>query len=131
MERMPELYQVPDFDKVYKVSEILMKASLDEAKRSRLMENPRLVLDELSPSMSASMPVGVDVKVHQNTPDTFHLVFPPDPNQALADEDLMAVAGGKSASTAGSAGSASTASSAPVCLGTASTTSTAGSAGSA
>ena len=132
MERIPEpyqmaAYQMADFDKVYKVTEILMKVSLDEAKRDRLMENPRLVLGELSAPMLESM----DVKVHQNTPDTFHLVFPPDPNQTLADEDLMAVAGGKTASTAGTGGSAATASSAPVCLGCASSASSAGSVGSA
>ena len=73
----------------------------------------------------------MDVKVHQNTPDTFHLVSPPDPNQTLADEDLMAVAGGKTASTVGSAGSASTASTLTICWGSASSAGSAGTAGSA
>jgi hypothetical protein len=127
MERMTDFYRMPDIDKVYKASEFLMKANQDEATRSRLMENPRLVLDELS----MSIPEGMDVEFHQNTSETFHLVFPPDPNQALADEDLIAVAGGKSASTAGTAGSGSTASCVPICWGSASSAGSAGTAGSA
>ena len=70
-------------------------------------------------------PATVDVRIVENTPEVFHLVLPPDPNAALADEDLRIVAGGKSASTAGSAGTASCVSS------TVSSVSSAGSAGSA
>ena len=46
----------------------------------------------------------VDVNVVLNTHDTFHLAMPPDPNQALQDEALTAVAGGKTSGTASSGG---------------------------
>ena len=70
-------------------------------------------------------PETVDIRIIENTDEVFHLVLPPDPNQALMDEDLLVVAGGKSASSAGTASTASSV------AGTLSSASSAGSGGSA
>ena len=45
-----------------------------------------------------------DIRIVENTAEDFHMVFPPDPNVALADESLSAVAGG--AACIGSSGGA-------------------------
>ena len=71
--------------------------------RLRVEERPKDVLRE----HGFDFPPGVEVNVVFNTADTFHLAFPPDPNQELTDEALSAVAGGKTASSLSSAGSAS------------------------
>ncbi len=50
-----------------------------------------------------SVPPGVEVRFAVNTPDTFHLVMPMDPNAGLSDEslgNLAAGTGGKSAAQA-------------------------------
>ena len=68
----------------------------------------------------------MDVNVVLNDHDVFHLALPPDPNQKLHDEAMMAVVGGgETASTVGSIGSVGTI---PSTLGT---FGTAGSVGSA
>ena len=71
------------------------------------------------------LPPHMDVRIVANTEETINFVMPEDPNKDLADEDLMAVAGGKSMSSAGTAGTLSTIAS------SASTASSVGSAGSA
>ncbi len=71
----------------------------DEDRLREVEERPKDVLRE----HGIDMPMDVDVKVVLNTRDTFHLAMPPDPNQALQDESLLAVAGGKTAGTASSA----------------------------
>lgn len=73
----------------------------------------------------------VELQVHTNTDDLFYVVFPPDPNVALSDESLNAVAGGKSASSAACGGSASSVCTAPSCASSASSASTASTAASA
>lgn len=82
-------------------------------------------------SMGVELPPGMDIQVSANTKDTFHVVFPPDPNTALSDEMLVSVAGGNCASTAGSYGTASTIGTALSCVSSAGTASTVGTAGSA
>ena len=85
----------------------------DEDRLREVEERPKDVLRE----HGIDMPVGVDVKVVLNTRDTFHLAMPPDPNQALQDESLMAVAGG--GKTMGTVGTIATTSTLPSCVGTA------------
>ena len=97
-----------------------LKDVLDPEFRERMQTDADAALT----SWGIDLPPGVDVSVHVNTDDTFHLVLPPDPNVPLSDETLGMVAGGKTASTIGSAGSASTLGSIP------STASTGGSASS-
>ena len=72
------------------------------------------------------IPSGVSVRLVADTDDVLHMVFPPDPNQDLTDEELAVNSGGSKASTLLSIGSAGTAatSTAASCLGTVSCTST-------
>ena len=72
----------------------------DEDRLREVEERPKEVLRE----HGVDVPMDVDVNVVLNTHDTFHLAMPPDPNQALQDEALMAVAGGKTSGTASSGG---------------------------
>ena len=80
----------------------------DEALRARAEADPKSVLLEYG----LDFPQQFDVQFVANTAEVFHLALPPDPNRALADEDLNMVAGG---TTAGTAGCASTV----ACVGTA------------
>ena len=104
------------------IASIGRKLGEDADLRRDLQADPRAAFAE----RGVDVPPGVELRVAANTGDTFHLVFPADPNEALADETLGAVSGGR-ASTAGSIGSASTASTIPSCWGSASSTSTIGS----
>ncbi|MCY4430997.1 MAG: hypothetical protein OXC11_11480 [Rhodospirillales bacterium] len=81
--------------------------------------------------MGIELPPGMDIQVSANSDDTFHVVFPPDPNTALSDEMLGSVAGGSTASTVGSYGTASTIGCALSTVSSAGTASSVGSAGSA
>ena len=94
--------------------------------RERMLADPQ----EALASTGMQLPPGVEVQVHVNTADTFHLPFPPDPNVALSDESLGMVAGGKTASSVGSGGSASTLGCLGSTVSTATTASTVGSAAS-
>ena len=97
------------------VTEAYLAYAFDPEGHEQVHDDPRGVLASM---MGMPVPPDVEVRVHVNTADTFHVTFPPDPNVALSDESLGMVAGGKSASCIGSASSASTAGS--IC-GTAST----------
>ena len=81
--------------------------------------------------MGVDVPSGVDLRVSVNTDETFHVVFPPDPNTMLSDEALTAVSGGNCAGSASSVGCAGTLSSIPSCAMCVSTVGTAACAGSA
>ena len=76
--------------------------------------------------LHAAVPEGAEVRIVAQTPDTYYMLMPEDPNRATADRNLETVAGG---STTGSAGSVFTASSFPSCLGSGSTVSSASSNG--
>ena len=92
----------------------------DPAFKARLLAAPAAALAE----QGIELPPGVEVRVHENSAALVHLALPPKPAEELSDEQLDAVAGGDSASTAGSVGTVGS-----ICF-TVSTTSTAGSAGS-
>ena len=104
------------------IASIGRKLSEDADLRRDIQADPRAAFAE----RGVDVPPGVELRVAANTDDTFHLVLPADPNEALADETLAGVSGGR-ASTAGSLGSIGTASSAPSCWGTASSAGTIGS----
>ena len=71
----------------------------DEDRLREVEERPKDVLRE----HGVDVPTDIDVSVVPR--DTFHLAMPPDPNQALQDEALIAVAGGgKTMGTVASAG---------------------------
>lgn len=96
--------------------------------RARLEADPR---GELAARNLRIEPEDAEVQLHVNTPDVFHMVLAADPNAAMSDQSLSAVAGGSSASSAGSVGSAGTVSTTPSCFGCVSSVLSAGSAGSA
>ena len=58
--------------------------------QARAETDPRAVLSE----HDIQVPPNQDVRIVANTAETFNVVLPPDPNAVLADEDLLAVAGG-------------------------------------
>lgn len=62
----------------------------------------------------AEVPADAEVRIVTQTPDTYYMLMPEDPNRATADRTLESVAGG---STTGSASSVFTASSFPSTLG--------------
>lgn len=63
----------------------------DETLRARVEAGgARSVLQEFG----VAIPADVEARVTENTEDVTHIVFPPDPNAALADESLTAVSGG-------------------------------------
>lgn len=88
----------------------------DEEEKASLMDDPQRFFSE----KGIFVPAGLEIQVHENTSDTFYMIFPPDPNEMLRDEALMAVAGGKTASTSGTAGTLSSASTLTLSWGTAS-----------
>ena len=61
--------------------------------RERLAADPAAAL--AGAGLQSELPAGVDrVSVVENTADTFHVIFPPNPNALLGDAALDAVAGG-------------------------------------
>ena len=62
-----------------------LRARAEAAPRTVLAENG---LDELA------MPRGADVRIVADTEDTIHFMLPPDPNEELAEDDLVGVSGG-------------------------------------
>ena len=65
------------------------KAVEDEEFRSRLLKDPRAVIED---ELDVSIPDGLDIQVHEDTATTSHFVIPP--SARLAEEDMRAVAGG-------------------------------------
>ena len=81
---------VSAFVKSAEMAQFFRKYQESPELRARAEAEPRAVLAE----HGIRMPPGHDVRVVANTAETFHVVMPPDPNVALAEEDLAAVAGG-------------------------------------
>ena len=106
-------------------AEFLVDVGGDGEQKESLMEDPRRFFSD----KGIFVPADVEIQVHENTHDTFHLVFPPDPNEMLHDEALAAVAGGKTAGSAGTAGTLSCASTVTLSWSTASTAGTVGTMG--
>ena len=99
--------------------QLVARAWSDAAFKQRLLADPAAALAE----QGIPVPPGVEVRVHENSAVLFHLTLPPKPTDELSDEQLDAVAGGDSASTAGSVATVGSIGS------TVSTASSAGSAG--
>ena len=98
----------------------------DAAFRQRLEADPRAVLAQRSDL--AELPEGVDVRISHNTGDTMHLVFPANPNAALADTAIANVTGGSTVGSAGTASSGATLSCPTLCFSSVACAGTAGSA---
>ena len=78
-------------------AQIIAKAWQDEAFKQELLSNPKAALSrELQVQ---NIPASLEIQVLEETPNTFYLVLPMQPNVAaaneeLSEEQLMAVAGG-------------------------------------
>ena len=70
---------------------IIAKAWRDPAFKAELIANPAAALK----AEGIDVPAGMTVTVLENTDKQFHLVLPPVPTDALSDEALDAVAGGR------------------------------------
>ena len=70
-------------------AQLLSKAAKDGEFRSRLIASPR---ETISAETGATLPAGLDVVVHEDSPTTAHLVLPPSPR--LTEADLATVTGG-------------------------------------
>ena len=65
----------------------------DPGFRDRLETDPAAAAAE----QGLTLPTGVrEVRVAENTAETFHVIFPPSPNKNLSDEALRQVSGGTS-----------------------------------
>ena len=58
--------------------------------RAELDADPRAFFTE----RGVDVPDGMEVRVADDTADAVHLVMPPDPNNAIADDTLSGIAGG-------------------------------------
>ena len=96
------------------IASVIRDLGGDAGFRRDVAADPRGVLA----ARGVDVPPGVELRVAANADDTFHFVMPPDPNEALADDALSGVSGGRAASTASSLGTVGTASCIPSCWGT-------------
>ena len=65
------------------------KATTDEAFRAQLIADPKAAIKE---ELGLALPAGFNVKVHEEAPDTSHVVLPP--SAALGEVDMEQAAGG-------------------------------------
>ena len=70
-------------------SELIAKASEDDAFRDRLLSNPRSTIAE---EFNLSIPPELSIEVHEETSTTAHLVLPP--RSKLGADDLRRVSAG-------------------------------------
>lgn len=77
--------------------QIIVKAMKEETFRQELLSNPKAAIER---ELGITLPQGVTIAVHQDTPTTLHLVLPMmapgdgDEVVELSDADLQAVSGG-------------------------------------
>jgi hypothetical protein len=78
--------------------QIIAKAMKDEAFRQQLLSNPKETLEH---DLGITLPQGVTVQVHEDTPTNLHLVLPMQAVQSAAGEprelseaELEGIAGG-------------------------------------
>jgi Nitrile hydratase, alpha chain len=85
--------------------QLIEKAWKDDAFRQALVKDPQGAVER---ELGAKLPAGLQVKVLAETPDTFYLVLPANPDRApggqLTDQQLEAVAGGWTGSECGTCG---------------------------
>jgi Nitrile hydratase, alpha chain len=73
--------------------QIIAKAMKEETFRQALLSNPKTVIER---ALGISVPQGVTIAVHQDTPTTLHLVLPAQVQTAteLSDAELEQATGG-------------------------------------
>ncbi|MGE0451524.1 MAG: NHLP leader peptide family RiPP precursor [Vicinamibacterales bacterium] len=78
-----------DRNQIY--SKVVETAWKDEAFRRRLLADPKAALKQID----VVIPDHIDVRVHEESPSTLHLVIPRDPaTSELSDAELDGVSGG-------------------------------------
>ena len=77
-------------DKAAAYGKIIARAWREPAFKAKLIADPQAALKEAG----VTFPVGVTVKVVENTDKHFHFVLPPKPAGELSDEALDNLAGG-------------------------------------
>lgn len=98
----------------------------DPAFRQRLETDPRAALAG-RPGLT-DLPADVDVRISHNAEDVMYLVFPANPNAALADTAISNVTGGSTVGSGGTASSGATLSCPTLCFSSVGCAGTAGSA---
>ena len=64
------------------------------AERYRSDPGARRACSDLAREFGMPLPADVEARVAEDSDDVTHVVFPPNPNDALADESLVEVSGG-------------------------------------
>ncbi len=74
-------------------AQVIARAWSDPDFKAQLLRDPKTVLA----GYGVDVPAGLNLRIVENTADTFHMVLPATPSQAgdLSDEDLQSLAGGK------------------------------------
>lgn len=86
---MPEKKKAADFQKAW--GKVIAKAWTDELFKQRLLKNPKAVLDEYGIHVSDNVR---NIKIHENSRDTLHLVLREAPHGHLSQAELEKIAAG-------------------------------------
>ncbi len=74
-------------------AQVIARAWSDPDFKAKLLNDPKAAVA----SYGIDLPAGLNLKIVENTANTFHMVLPATPSQAgdLSDADLQNLAGGK------------------------------------
>lgn len=79
-----------------KTAAIIAKSLQDESYRDELLANPRNAIQQ---QFGKELPLGLEVRVVEESANVVYLVLPPKPTVEVSDSDLEAVAGGFTVAT--------------------------------
>jgi hypothetical protein len=74
-----------------KTAAIIAKAMQDDHYRAELLANPKHAIHQ---EFGKELPLGLEVRVVEETANVVYLVLPPQPTIELSDAELQAVGGG-------------------------------------
>ena len=78
-----------EFQKAY--GKLVAKAWSDAEFKMKLLADPMRVFKE----NSMEVPMGIEVRIVENTTGVMHFILPPEPSDELTDEQLAVAAGGE------------------------------------
>jgi hypothetical protein len=70
-------------DFAVELTDIIRRAWRDVEFKQQLLADPRAVLER---ELGVTLPAGVRIHIHEQTPEDLHLILPPQPEQAEAAE---------------------------------------------